>query len=200
MPDPHAGIREYNRTLSSRAWDTLRNSEYAAPKLIDDRGLRFGRKRLMLWRTAEGFHDYEPETLTVFHPFKEEPPLVRRAIWNRSEDQKPIHKFIDGKAADDLPNPRPTIVVRDTRIDSAEFEVNVGQAANLRIPIVWPWSKDRDSVTTDVGMIGFEFFDIAEPQASLRCGWSMDVPPEWEPVMDWFGRMYDWLETHFDEE
>jgi hypothetical protein len=154
----------------------------------------------MLWRTAEGFHDYEPETLTVFHPFEEEPPLVRRAIWNRSEDQKPIHKLVDGKATDDLPDPSPTIVVRDARIDSAEFDGALDQAKDLRIPIVWPWPKDRDSVTTDVGMIGFEFFDIAEPQASLRCGWSMDLPPEWEPVADWFGRMYNLLEGHFTKQ
>jgi hypothetical protein len=154
----------------------------------------------MLWRTAEGFHDYEPETLTVFQPFDDKEPLVRKAVWNRTEDQKPLHRFADGKALHDLPDPLPTIEVRDARIDTSAFETLLSQASKLRIPIVWPWPKDRDSVTTDVGMIGFEFFDIAEPQASLRCGWSMDLPPEWEPVMDWFDRMYNWPEAQFDEE
>ena len=46
-------------------------------------------------------------------------------------------------------------------------------------------------------MVGFEYFDLAEPQASLRCAWSVDLPPEWQAVTDWFGRMYEWLDGHF---
>lgn len=85
-------------------------------------------------------------------------------------------------------------------MESSEFEALLNQASDLRIPIAWSWPSDRYSVTTDVGMVGFEFVDIAEPQASLRCGWSMDLPPEWKPVTEWFGRMYEWLNGHFDED
>lgn len=193
-------MRNTIRTLSIRAWDALRNSEYAEPRLIDAQGRRFGRRRLMFWRTAEGFHDDEPETLTVFQPFESEAPIVRKATWKRSVDQRSHHRLLDGRASDDLNSQCPTIVVRDERIDSTGFEDILDQATSLRISIVWPWPKDKESLTTDVGMVGFEFFDLAEPQASLRCAWSVDLPPEWEPIRQWYRRMYDFLQEHFSEQ
>lgn len=154
----------------------------------------------MFWRTAEGFHDDEPETLTVFQPFESEAPIVRKATWKRSVDQRSHHRLLDGRASDDLNSQCPTIVVRDERIDSTGFEDILDQATSLRISIVWPWPKDKESLTTDVGMVGFEFFDLAEPQASLRCAWSVDLPPEWEPIRQWYRRMYDFLQEHFSEQ
>lgn len=192
-------MRDYVRALSNNAWDGLRNSAYLNPQLIDERGLRFGRRKLLLWRTADGFYDYEPETITVFQPFKDEAPLVRKAVWNRSEDQKLLRKFAEGQATAKFPAPTPTIEVRDARLDPDEFDALLKRATELRIPIVWTWAKERDSVTEDVGMVGFEFYDIAEPQASLRCAWSADLPLEWEPVAAWFGRAFMWLENHFDD-
>ena len=88
----------------------------------------------------------------------------------------------------------------DIEIDSTEFEARLAECFELRIPIVWPWPKDKESLTTDVGLLGFEYFDIAEPQASIRLAWSMDLPPDWEPVTKWFGKMYEFLEGHFSDQ
>ncbi len=191
-------MREYNKALSSRAWQDLRNSQYIEPSLIDEHGLRIGRPQLSLWTSPSGFCDDEPHTLTVFQPFKKAPPLLRKAEWKLSIDLQPLHKLESGEL-NSLPDPKPTINVVDTTIDGADFEGLLAQAFDLQLPIAWPWPKDRASVTTDVGTVGFEFYDIAEPQASIRCAWSIDLPPNWQPVTDWFGRMYNWLEEQLNE-
>jgi hypothetical protein len=197
--DRHARIRKYVGILSSKAWDNLRNSQYLRPPLIDSRGMRFGRPKLLLWRDAAGFHDYEPHTLTVFQPFDDISPLARKAVWKQSDDLRPLQEFAEGKKQESLPEPLPTIEVYDKTIDGSRFDALLDEAVGLRIPVVWPWPKDRDSLTTDVGMVGFEFYDLAEPPARVRCAWSVDLPPEWQPVADWFGRMFQWLETQLDE-
>lgn len=196
--DLHPVMREFNKALSSRAWDELRNSQYVEPCLTDENGLRLGRRRLMLWISPSGFSEDKPHTLTVFQPFEETRALLRKAVWDTSVYSQILSEFENGKRAM-LPEPRPTIRVSDTTINPEEFEARLAEGFELRIPILWPWPKDRDCLTTDVGLIGFEFFDIAEPQASLRCGWSMDLPPEWEPVTEWFGRMYQWLDSQLLE-
>ena len=195
---PHARIREYIGTLSSKAWDNLRNSQYLQPPLIDSRGMRFGRPKLQLWGDAAGFHDYEPHTLTVFQPFDDVSPLVRKAVWKESDDLRLLRALVEGKTPENLPEPMPTFEVCDKIIDGSRFEVLLNDAVGLRIPVVWAWPTDRDSLTTDVGMVGFEFFDLPEPQARIRCAWSVDLPPEWEPVTEWFGRMIEWLETQIE--
>lgn len=112
---------------------------------------------------------------------------------------RPLHKFVEGAKLDDLPEPSPTIRVDVKSIDGCRFEALLDEAAALRIPVTWPWPKDRWRVTTDVGVVGFEFFDYAEPQARVRCSWAIDLPPGWQPVSEWFFRINDWLESHFSE-
>ncbi|MEW4489808.1 hypothetical protein AB1L42_17125 [Thalassoglobus sp. JC818] len=132
----------------------------------------------MFWRTADGFHDYEPETLTVFHPFKDQSLLLRKAIWNRSSDMKRVFEFSEDQHSCAAFIPIPTITVQDATIEMDEFESILARANEIRLPFIWPWSNDRDSLTEDVGKVGMEVFDIAQPQASLRLEWAVDPPPE----------------------
>lgn len=181
--DVHAVMRDYIRTLSSRAWESLRHSQNLQPPFIDERGLRLGRPRLQLWRDASGFHDGEPHTLTVFQPFNPiAAPLLRKGVWKRSEDQRPLYEFYEQRTRAELPEPWPTFDVQDKAIDRSAFEALLDEALRLRIPVAWPWQADRDELTSDVGMEGFEYFDLAEPQASVRCAWSVALPPEWQPA------------------
>ncbi|TWT57124.1 hypothetical protein KOR42_04820 [Thalassoglobus neptunius] len=189
----HLDLRNHIRTLSSLAWDSLNNSEFLKPGLIDERGLRFGRPRL--WRTADGFHDYEPETLTIFQPFKDESPLIRKAIWNRSADMKRVFEISEDQHSHTAFNPVPTITIQDASIEKDGFEAILVQANEIRLPLMWPWSNHRDNLTEDVGKVGMEVFDIAQPQASLRLEWSAEPPPEWKPALEWFDQMSNWLES-----
>lgn len=40
--DPHARLRQYVKTLSSKAWDDLRSRQDLEPALIDSRGCVLG--------------------------------------------------------------------------------------------------------------------------------------------------------------
>jgi len=84
-----------------------------------------------------------------------------------------------------------------SELDAIRLQSFFDRAAELAIPIAWRWQKHYASVTTDTGHVGFEFFDQSEPQASIRCSWSVDTPPGWEPVQEWFGDVFTWLDGHF---
>lgn len=196
--DPLATVREAISLMYQKAWGGLMRSEHLDPPLQDKQGLRHGRPQLLLWRDAEGFHDYEPHSLTVFQPFEKTPPMVREATWQRSADMDSVADR-QKRSARELRPLTPTWTVRDAVIDRTAYEAILQPAFSLSVPIAWPWPSDRDSLTTDAGAIGFEFFDLAEPQASIRCKWSVDLPPGWEPIMTWFDQMFVWLTRQLAE-
>ncbi len=198
--DTLSKMRKLVKALTFEARHGLRYSEYVKPPLIDSQGYRFGRPRLLLWQDAEGFSDDEPQSLTVFQPFRNVAPLVRKTVWKRSVDMRPLQEVAEARSSQQPLESQPTFEVSDRRIDGLQFEALLNDATGLRIPVVWAWPKDLDGLTEDVGMVGFEYFDQREPQARVQCCWSMDLPPEWEPIIHWFAQMSDWLEGHFREE
>lgn len=117
-------------------------------------------------------------------------------VGKRSKDLQriPATMEIGGKDVD------PTIAVQDVPLDRTKLEEILETATALRIPPYWPWQGDRRSVTSDAGTVGFEVFDLPEPQARLRLTWSADVPPGWQPVVDWFGELLQWLEGCLEED
>ena len=194
-----ARLQEYNRAISIDAKDRLRHSQNLQPLLIDSRGLRLGQPKLRLWRDGADFNDYDPQTLTVFEPFDDQAPLLRKAVWKFSVDTEATRECYEGRLLETLPKPIPTFEVQDRRIDRSRFEALLEEACEWRLPVVWPWHMEQDAVTSGSRTVGFQFYSKPQPQASVQCSWSVDLPPEWEPVVDWFGRMLDWLDGHFVE-
>jgi hypothetical protein len=194
--EQRARLPRYANTLASKAWHWLEHSMFVPPALVDERGLRLGLPRVRLWRDASGFCDIEPYSLTVFHPLdKDAALLLRKAEWKRSHDLQYLRAAVDEMTTEERD---PTIEVRDVSLDTKECEAMLEKGMALKIPVVWPWADERWSVTEDAGMVGFEVFDLAQPQARVRLSWFVDVPSEWQPVTDWFGELLQWLERCLD--
>lgn len=197
MPSDHgAELPIYVTTLAIKAWHWLNNPMLVEPALVDQRGLRLGLQRIRLWSDTSGFCDIEPQTLTVFYPFDETcAPILRKAEWQRSKDLQRVPATIEigGKDID------PTIIIQDVRLDKTRLEEILQAAMSLRMSLCWPWQEDRRSITSDVGTVGFEVFDLSEPQARLRLAWSSDVPPGWAPIVEWHNKLVDWFEECFVE-
>jgi hypothetical protein len=68
----------------------------------------------------------------------------------------------------------------------------LAEAAEFRVPVAW--FSHTESVTSDVGGCGFEFFSRDQPPAAIRLGWSWDTPPEWKAILCWWGRLRQFLE------
>jgi hypothetical protein len=87
----------------------------------------------------------------------------------------------------------PTFEVRDAPAPAAEFAALLKEATAFRVPVVWLGREDRESVTTDVGARGFEFFSREQPPAVLRLQWSAEMPAEWLPITKWFENVRNFL-------
>ena len=193
-------VRDFVRTTSAIAWDLLRNSELADPILTGDKkGTLFGRRKLLLWIDAGGFTDVQPCTLTVFQPFRGESPVLRKAIWERKQDFRMLYEFSETQTVDTLPEPSPTLTIRDKAIDGSCFHDKLREVYGLSIPVAWSWDDRPMSMTTDTSSVGFEFLDASDPQASIRCTWADNLPPEWKAISDWFNRMFVWLDDQLHE-
>jgi hypothetical protein len=84
-------------------------------------------------------------------------------------------------------------VVRDGDVPTGRLSELLEQAASFRVPVIW--LDDILAVTTDVGAVGFEFFSEDQPPAVIRLQWSDVKPKSWEPVAEWFGRLWRFLES-----
>ena len=92
---------------------------------------------------------------------------------------------------------RPTVRVRDAAVPADRLAALLAEAARFRVPVMW--FGDTESVTSDVGGRGFEFFSRDQPPAVVTLEWSFDTPAEWEPVLEWCGRLRRFLEGRLSE-
>jgi hypothetical protein len=87
----------------------------------------------------------------------------------------------------------PTVIVADARIPGKKLQAILDSGRHLSLPIIklsYP-----ESITSDVGSIGFDFFTLNQPQAKVSLEWSADPPKEWEPAIDFANRLQKFLET-----
>ncbi len=193
-------VRDFVRTTSAIAWHLLHHSELVDPMLTGEKkGTLFGRRKLLLWIDTVGFTDVQPCTLTVFQPFRGESPVLRKATWERTYDFRMLHEFSETQTVDTLPEPSPTLTIKDKTIDGSCFQDKLSEVYGLSIPVAWSWHGRPMSMTTDTGSVGFEFFDASDPQASIRYTWADHFPPEWQALSDWFQGMFEWLDDQLHE-
>jgi hypothetical protein len=164
--------------LEALAWWRLNHAASLEPAIPAEYPL------LRLWDDAGGFaYPTVPSTLTVFSVRVDEGAelVVREARWDATANL----------SAEETPTD-PTIAIRDGRVDGAELDAALREAAGLRLPLVSP---DRlVGVTSDVGAVGLELFTEDQPPAVLRLQWSHGTPAEWGPVIEWAGRLRGLLE------
>ena len=179
--------------MHARAWWCLNHSADLQPSVSHGRPFH-GLPRLRLWDDAKGFGcEVEPTTLTVYELFADHDrrePVVREAVWQRSADLSRVHHEV--KRSSKPATFRPTIGVRDAAVPAEQFAALLAEAAGFQVPVAW--FSNTEAVTSDVGGRGFEFFSRDQPPAALRLEWSCDTPQEWEPVLDWCGRVRQLLE------
>jgi hypothetical protein len=195
-PSPNDPWRVSWESLQGRAWWYLNHSAKLPPSV--SRGQSFhGLPRLRLWDDAMGFGpETEPTTLTVYELFTDDDrrePVVREAVWQRTADLKRAHQ--EAKQSGQPAVFEPTIGVRDAVVPADQLGALLAEALGFRVSIAW--FGDTEAITSDVGSRGFEFFSKDQPPAALKLEWSLDTPPEWEPVLDWLSRLRQFLEGCF---
>jgi hypothetical protein len=180
--------------MHGAAWWYLNHAADLPPSV--SRGAPFhGLPRVRLWEDARGFGcEIEPTTLTVYELFTDDDrrePVVREAVWQRSADLSRVHQEV-GRSKTPVTF-RPTVTVRDAALPPDPLAAYLAEASEFRVPITW--FSDTEAVTSDAGGRGFEFFSRDQPPASLRLEWSWDTPQEWKPVLEWRGRLWQFLES-----
>lgn len=180
-------------SMGVRAWSMLKSSESIAPKLVSEDGLRFGLPWMRIWDDAMGFgFDIEPFTLTVFDPFDvENQPLVRKAVWQRTNDLRRLHTLVEERHG--AVSFEPAITITDATVSGCELQTILRSGLDLRVPLVR--LSNKGSVTTDVGSVGFEFFTLDQPQAKVGLEWSFDPPSEWQPAIEFATQLRAFLES-----
>jgi hypothetical protein len=175
------------------AWDLLESSHILAPALVKN-GLRFCQPWMRIWDDPGGSSEMEPFTLTLFRSF---PPanqlLVRKAVWRRT---------IDLGRSPDLNQERlmpdrfdPTITIADAPVPIEEFREVLRPAVTIQLPLIL-MKRKTESVTSDVGRIGFDFFTVDEqPQTQISLEWSWDIHPKLRPAIEFVGRLQTFLES-----
>ncbi len=176
--------------IRARAWSCLNNSGAIDPKISRDY------PRLRLWDDPMGLGwlEVDPKTLTVFEMFTDDHqrrPVVREAVWRRSVDFKRLYESLESTKSDE-----PTFAVRDSLVSAERLRSFLREANAIKVPVTW--INHTKSVTCDVGRQGFEFYSQDQPPAVLRLQWSDVTPLEWGPIIDWCGRLRQFLENCLD--
>jgi hypothetical protein len=178
--------------MHARAWWSLTHSAALPPSVSQGRAFP-GIPRLRLWDDAMGFGcETEPTTWTIFELFKqddEREPVVREAVWQRTDDLRRLDAAVDRSRK--VVSFKPTVVVRDAPVPASELAALLSEAMSFRLPVIW--LDDMIAVTCDVGAVGFEFFSRDQPPAVLKLQWSWDKPAAWEPVAEWFAKLRGFL-------
>src|SRR6266851_4800350 len=162
------------------AWSLLDQSDNIEPPLKESNGLRLGLPWMRIWDDAMSFGcPHEPFTLTVFQSFtSENKSFLRKAMWQRALD---LRRLWDPPEDRDMPERfEPTLTVADAKIPRKKLEAVLDSGRHLSLPIT-KLTYD-ESITSDVGSMGFEFFTLNQPQARVRLEWSAYPPKEWEPA------------------
>lgn len=178
--------------LQAHAWWCLNHTGEVSP--LQFAGQPFREVPILrLWEDADGFcFRGQPTTLTVFELDDEthETFVVREAAWNQARNHEQIERRPDPAWQAAIPQ-QPSITVRDAVVPAEEFWSLLWDARGFSVPVVW--LDERLRITTDVGAVGFEFFSRDQPPAVLRLQWSNAPPPDWQPVVEWYTRLRDFL-------
>jgi hypothetical protein len=173
------------------AWSMLEQSDEIEPKLLGPQRARYGLPWIRFWEDALGFGcPYEPFSLTVFHDFSEKQPILRKAVWQRTSD---LNRLWDPPDDRDLPDKLdPRIKVTDAAVPAKKLRAILDSGRDLSLPIIR--LTYSDSVTSDVGSGGLEFFTLNQPQAKVTMEWSADPPKEWQSAIEFALRLQEFLE------
>jgi hypothetical protein len=192
-PSPDDPWRASWESLHGRAWWYLNHSAELPPSVSGGRPFH-DIPRLRLWDDAMGFQcGAEPTTFTVYELFADDhhrEPVVRKAVWQRTADLSRAHQ--ESTQSGRPVTFKPTFAVRDAPVPAEQFASLLEEAVGFRVPVVW--FSDAESVTSDVGNQGFEFFGRDQPAAALKLEWSSVTPPDWDPVIRWYRRLRQFLE------
>ena len=186
-------MRADSDAVSATSWSDaewyLEHSIALAPSLSGERPFN-GIPSFRLWNDTTGFgYQDEPISLTVFEIPTQSgfETVVREVVWKRWEDFQKIH------AADDsAKKAEATLVVRDAPVPVSALAMLLTQAESFRVPIVW--LQKTLGITSDAETMGFEFFSSDQPPAILRLTWSESVPDSWKPMIEWWQRVWTFLE------
>jgi hypothetical protein len=179
--------------LSARAWQTLEFSSRVPPSVSHGRPFH-GIPRLQFTDDPQGNSlEANPTTLTVFELFGEgmdRIPVVREAVWHRAADYNRGHEeyLHSGQYRTLLP----TVVVRDGSVPLDRLSALLREGNELRLPVAC--LDNAESVSSGHWSTTFEFLSRHQPPARLRLQWSSDKPAEWEPALEWAGRLRQFLE------
>src|SRR5713226_6183888 len=177
------------------AWSLLEHSDNLAPRLIGANAC-FGLPLVRIWEDPRGLGgDRDPFSLTVFQPFSStDRSIVRKAVWRRSLD---LRRLLDPVEEQDMPvSFDPTITVTDVPVPGNEWEAILHTGLNIRLPLVT--LRDSESVSSDVGSVGFEFLTQDEPQTKVSLEWPWDTHSEWQPAIEFVTRVRVFLESCLD--
>jgi hypothetical protein len=179
--------------VDTRAWAYL-NRNGQIPESVR-KGLPFhGYPRLRLWSDPGGVGcEVEPTTLSVFELFtqtNERAPVVREAVWQRTADLHRVQAAIEESMTAVML--APTVGERYAAVPRQQLSSLLREACAFHVPVAWP--NVRESVSSGAGSVGFEFFSRDQPPASLRLEWSFETPAAWQPVIDWYERLRQFLE------
>jgi hypothetical protein len=178
--------------VRARGWFLLEHSSSLQPVLVVN-GLRTHWLRLRLWVNPGGLSESEPMSLSVFDPFDHASykPMVREVIWHCRSDWRRFHGMVeDVKKGVSL---EPTFAVRDADVPADRLKAMLYSGSALLVPLVW--MDETESVTSDAGEMGFEFFSRHQPPAVLRLRWSWETPEQWDPAKAWVARLHDFLDS-----
>jgi hypothetical protein len=194
QPPPDDPWRVSWDAIDARAWAYL-NRNGQIPESVR-KGLPFhGCPRLRLWSDPGGVGcEVEPTTLTVFELFTEiheRSPVVREAVWQRTADLNRVRGAIEQSMAAVML--LPTVGERYAPVPREQLSRFLREACPFQVPVTWP--NARESVTSGGGSVGFEFFSRDQPPASLRLEWSFETPAAWQPFIDWYERLRQFLES-----
>jgi hypothetical protein len=174
------------------AWDLLESSHVLAPALVKN-GLRFGLPWMRIWVDPGGLCEMEPFTLTLFRPFDpRDQPIVRKAVWHSTID---LLRFRDPVEERIMPDKfDPTITVTDAPVPVEEFREVLRPAVTIRLPLII-MKRKTESVTSDAGRYGFDFFTVDEqPQTQISLEWS-NIHPDLRPAIEFVTRLQAFLES-----
>ncbi|MBN9524385.1 hypothetical protein J0H58_38705 [bacterium] len=175
--------------VSALAWAGL-NRDGPPPPAVSGGRLHHGQPRLRLWSDPHGVGgEVEPTTLTVFElrtEARQREPVVRQSVWQRSADLDRVYQAVE--QTEGVVSAEPAVAERWASVPREQLSALLREAVELRVRVAWP--DRRDSVSSGASGTGFEFFSRNQPPASLRLEWWDDTPPEWQPVIDWHGRVW----------
>ncbi len=175
----------------SYAWYLLNHSWQLSPEVPVEYTPH--NPRLKIWDDANGWTDNNPNTLIVFLG-PDERVLCRHAVWHCKQTGEIKPRLIDFIEQDgQVQFHPPNITFTDAEVPFSPLQKHLETIAAQKVSAISLQTLHKPSVTSDAGSIGFEFFSQDQPPSSVRYTWSVDTPPEWEPVISEIKKLREFL-------